>query len=212
MWLKNKVSQLSSSVARTTTFEVATLRGVSELEAALSKATDTVLATEEFRFCDAFAVNDLLVENEEALQQLFPAGEEIGEDLEEMFVQRGGRGLLGKAPFASWLFARLHFLGITDVHEENDLGGYHLDLVVQSSTGPVGVIFLEADTERVEAWVEARTPAAVARIKKQLLSLLVQDIKEVSRARLEVHGAEINATNDYGWNGIYFLGEANVSG
>jgi hypothetical protein len=212
MWLKNKVSQPSLDIERPTSFEVATPRGINELEAALSEAADTVLATEEFGFCDACDVNDLLVENEEAWQQLFPAGEEIGNALEELFVQRGGRELLGNAPFASWLYARLLFLGIRGVHEENDLGGYYLDLVVRSTTGPVGVVFLEADTDRVEAWVEARTSTLAGKIKTQLLALLLQDIKEVSRSRLEVYGAEIEATNDYGWNGIYFLGEANVRG
>lgn len=200
------------SVERSSTFQVVTPHGASELEAALRRAADAVIATEEFRFSDSFDANDLLDENEEDWQQLLPASEEIGIALEAQFIQCGGRELLGNAPFASWLFARLLFLGITNIHEENDLGGYYIDLVVQSTTEPVGVVFIEADTDRVEAWVEARTSTAAERIKSQLIALLVQDIKEISRSELGVHGAEVAATNYYGWNGIYFLGETNVSG
>jgi hypothetical protein len=104
------------------------------------------------------------------------------------------------------------YLAADVVEEENDLGGYCLHLVAKSAGRPVGILVIEADSDRVEMHVEGESAEALDRIKKQFTQFLLAECDKVAKCELEVHAAELGATNSYGWTGSYFLGDANVSG
>lgn len=211
MWLKGKATGPPQSTQEVESTGSATSGTASELVAALSDTSAPVLSTQEYSFCEMTGANDLLCDYEEVWQQLFPSGEAIGPWFKEEFERGGGTKLLGRAPLASWLFARLVFLGADCVEEENDLGGYSLHLVAKSGARVVGVVLVEADSDRIEMHVEGESSNAVDGIKKQFTKLLLNEFSQVAKCELEVNAAELDATNSYGWTGSYFLGEANVS-
>jgi hypothetical protein len=212
MWLKGMALR-SPWIPGKTASDFEPSADLEELQAALADFNDSLLSLPHFQLCDMPNVNDLLADySEEAWQQLFPAGEEIGKPLLVQFEDIGGNRLLGKAPFASWLYARLVFLGIPSVDEENDLGGYGIGFVATSMGKPVGVLIIEADSERVEIHLDAQSTETVEQIRSEFAKLLLNEIKQVARCELTVHGAEVDYTNSYGWTGSYFLGEGNIGG
>ncbi|MBV9124828.1 MAG: hypothetical protein JO112_15850 [Planctomycetes bacterium] len=211
-WLKGKATQPPPISPNPESSESEAPIGMAEVEEVFRESSDTLLATREFQLCELTgAHNSLCAYPEEVWHQLFPAGDALGKFLQDQFLARGGRKLVGNAPFASWLYARLVFLGVRRFHEENDLGGYGAYFVVRSTGGVVGILLIEADTNRVEVQVEAQTSDTVERIKDQFIGLLLQDIQGVSRCEREVQAAEVGCRNCYGWTGTYFLGEGNTS-
>lgn len=212
MWLKGKATSPPQATHGIDANDNETSGTASELAAALNDTSAPVLSTQEYSFCEMTGANDLLCDYAEKVwQQLFPSAEAIGPWFNEEFERVGGRKLLGRAPLASWLFARLVFLGSDCVEEENDLGGYNLHLVAKSGARVVGVVLVEADSDRIEMHVEGKSSNAVDGIKKQFTKLLLDEFSKVARCELEVNAAELDATNSYGWTGSSFLGEANVS-
>jgi hypothetical protein len=210
MWLKGKLAQTPEVAQDRHTIEEP-LPVTLDVEEVLTDAT-LLRVLGEFHLCQPARSDDLAdAVVEEAWDECLPAGESLGKDVREQFETLGGRAWLGGAPLASWLYARLALLGLDHVEEENDLGGFQARWVVTAAGRPAGVVFVEADSGGVEMLVEARTSEFAKRIKEQFLGLLLQDIKEVERCELTVHGAEVNWTNSYGWTGTHFLGASNVS-
>lgn len=207
MWLKGKATQMPREVEETAA------QSYRDLETVLTKSSAGLLTTADFEICDVSGWDDLLDEfDEDPWAELFPVAESIGGFFKEQFDERGARDWLGKAPFASWLYARLAFLGIGNVDEENDLGGYQTRFLIKANNRPVALLSIDADSDCVELFLEAQTADLRDKIKEQFTGLLVKDVKEIARCELEVHGAEADWTNCYGWTGEYFLGHSNVSG
>lgn len=207
MWLKVKAAQTPPEPDETPT------RPKRDLETVLVESSAAILTTDEFEICLVSGWNDFVDEFEDdLLPELFPAEQSISGVLKEQFEEHDGREWLGGAPLASWLYARLAFLGITNIDEENDLGGYQITFVAKAGNRPVGILALDAGSDGVDISLEARTPEVGEKIKDQFIGLLLQEIREIVKCKLEVHGAEVNWTNSYGWTGEYFLGVSNVSG
>jgi hypothetical protein len=209
MWLKGRATQPPHAAASSEPRPSAMSRGVQELEATLIDASDACFSTTEYAFCKLSGANDY---SEEVWGQLFPASLPIGEALRGQFEAAGGSKLIGRAPLASWLYARLVFLGVASVDEENDLGGYAICFVVKSNDRSVGVLFVEADSHSVDIHLEARTADYATSIKDHFCDLLLKRSNEVARCEIAVRGAEVQWTNSYGWTGCHFLGDSNVSG
>jgi len=211
MWLKGKATSPPKSAQGAETSTGETSGTATELLAALSDTSAPVLSTQDYSFCEMTGANDLLCDyDEEVWREIFPSAEGIGPWFKEEFEKCGGAKLLGRAPLASWLYARLVFLG-GDCVEEDDLGGYSLLLVAKAAARPTGIILVETKGDRIEMYVEGQSSHEVDGIKKQFTKLLLGEYSKVAGCELEVDAAELDATNSYGWTGSYFLGESNVS-
>jgi hypothetical protein len=213
LWLKAKATQAPQTAARLDSSPDDGPAGAKELEAALLGASNAVFSTPPFEFCQLRGADRVRADYPDNLwEQLFPTCEAKGKSLREQFEAHGGGRLLGKAPLASWLYARLLFLGLPGVEEENDLGGYWVRLVVKSVGRPLGFLSLEGAADGVDVELEGRTPGACREMWDRFLGLLMSDIKELTRCEIHVRGAEVDWTNSYGWTGYEFLGAANVAG
>jgi hypothetical protein len=121
MWLKGKATQPPPPPTESQPATPARC----DLATALDESSAFIASTGVFQVYRVAHWDGLEEEHpEEEWDELFPFSGALGVTLAKEFEARGGREFLGKAPFASWLLARLEYLGMGGVEEENDLGGY----------------------------------------------------------------------------------------
>lgn len=138
-------------------------------------------------------------------------------DLREMARATGLISRLNGAPLASWLLARLQKLFLLSgevsslAETEDDLGGYRLEFLVVEETTPVALLSVEADSAELFLGTQAETAETAKAVVQQFVAELFANPLAVARCELLVPAAELDGENEYGWDGHYFLGAANVS-
>jgi len=197
IWIKNRIDELTADESE-------------EAEPEDLDFDEAEIRTRDYSF-HYLDLDDFFAAEEESQLQGSVGGSDL---LLAEFKRKGGARLLGKAPLASWLFARLERIspGLAEaVESEDDLGGWQICFRICADAKPVGLLFIEADSAEIAISVDAEDDQTAAAIRDQLVALLTAEPATVAVCELTIHAAELSHDNEYGWDGTQFLGTFNVS-
>jgi len=126
-------------------------------------------------------------------------------------------GAAGGTPLTSWMLARLAALSENSqfpaefVRRESELGGFRIRLLAVRGTEPLAKLRLAAECGVAELTAAAANVEVAAVAARGLIAALAAEPTNLGRCRVEVRARELGGFhNEYGFDGVGFLGQHNV--